>query len=292
MPAAGGAGIDVRIIGFAEVMGDIADGASSVLLFAVITIVLTLLAVRCYCQSWSVALRAGACARWSPSSGSSARSCCCATASIRIGLLVPFLIFAIGVSHGVQKISAVGDAAFAGMGSMDAARRTFRQLLVPAIVALLADLVGFVTILLIPVPVIREMAVTASIGVAIVILTDLVLLPVLVSFVHFDAGYHARVERRQPPARRACGCGSPASRARGPALRHHRRRRAARRARPVEGARNADRRHPGRGAGAAGATRATTATTTSSPRKFNIGVDVLTAIVRVARSRSASVTSS
>ena len=62
--------------------------------------------------------------------------------------------------------------------------------------ALLADLVGFVTILLIPVPVIREMAVTASIGVAIVILTDLVLLPVLVSYVHFDPGYHARVERR------------------------------------------------------------------------------------------------
>jgi uncharacterized protein len=101
------------------------------------------------------------------------------------------------VSHGVQKISAVGDAAFAGLGSMAAARRTFRQLLAPAVVALLADLVGFVTILLIPVQVIREMAVTASIGVAIVILTDLVLLPVLVSYVHFDAGYHARVARRQ-----------------------------------------------------------------------------------------------
>jgi predicted RND superfamily exporter protein len=80
---------------------------------------------------------------------------------------------------------------------MEAARRTFRQLLAPAIVALLADLVGFVTILMIPVPVIREMAITACIGVGIVILTDLVLLPVLVSYVHFDAGYRARVERRQ-----------------------------------------------------------------------------------------------
>jgi hypothetical protein len=85
---------------------------------------------------------------------------------------------------------------------MEAARRTFRGLLAPAIVALLADLVGFVTILLIPVQVIREMAITASIGVAIVILTDLVLLPVLVSYVHFDAGYHARVARRQAWLRR------------------------------------------------------------------------------------------
>ena len=114
-----------------------------------------------------------------------------------LGLLVPFLIFAIGVSHGVQKISAVTDAVVEGLTPEDAARRTFRQLLAPAVVALLADLVGFITILYIPVQVIQEMAITASIGVAIVILTDLILLPVLVSFVSFDAGYKDRVIRRQ-----------------------------------------------------------------------------------------------
>ncbi len=191
-----GHGIDVRMIGFAKVMGDIADGAASVVMFAVITLVLTLLAVRLYCQSWRVAfvpvLCSGVAVIWQLG----------ALVLLRygidpIGLLVPFLVFAIGVSHGVQKISAVSDAAFAGLGSMEAARRTFRQLLAPAVIALLADLVGFVTILMIPVQVIREMAITASIGVAIVILTDLVLLPVLVSYVHFDAGYRGRVERRQ-----------------------------------------------------------------------------------------------
>ena len=190
-----GHGIDVRMIGFAKVMGDIADGADSVVLFAVITLVLTLLAVRLYCQSWRVAFVPVLCSAvaviWQLG----------ALVLLRygidpVGLLVPFLVFAIGVSHGVQKISAVGDAAFAGLGSMERARRTFRQLLAPAVVALLADLVGFVTILMIPVPVIREMAITASIGVAIVILTDLVLLPVLVSYVRFDAGYRARVQRR------------------------------------------------------------------------------------------------
>jgi hypothetical protein len=191
-----GHGIDVHIIGFAKVVGDIADGATSVLMFAVITVVLTLFAVRVYSQSWRVAFVPVLCSViaviWQLG----------ALVLLRygidpIGLLVPFLIFAIGVSHGVQKISAVSDGAFAGLSSMEAARRTFRQLLAPAIVALLADLVGFVTILLIPVQVIREMAITASIGVAIVILTDLVLLPVLVSYVHFDAGYHDRVARRQ-----------------------------------------------------------------------------------------------
>jgi predicted RND superfamily exporter protein len=190
------AGIDVRMIGFAKVMGDIADGAGSVVMFAVTTLLLTLVAVRVYCQSWRVAFVPVLC------------SCVAVLWQLGalvllhygidpIGLLVPFLIFAIGVSHGVQKISAVSDAAFAGLDSMEAARRTFRQLLAPAVIALLADLVGFVTILMIPVQVIREMAITASMGVAIVILTDLVLLPVLVSYVHFDAGYQDRVGKRQ-----------------------------------------------------------------------------------------------
>ena len=191
-----GHGIDVHIIGFAKVMGDIADGAAAVVLFAVITLVLTLLAVWIYCQSWRVAFIPVLCSVvaviWQLGTLVLLRY-----GIDPIGLLVPFLIFAIGVSHGVQKISAVSDGAFAGLSSMEAARRTFRQLLAPAIVALLADLVGFVTILLIPVEVIREMAITASIGVAIVILTDLILLPVLVSYVHFDAGFHDRVARRQ-----------------------------------------------------------------------------------------------
>jgi len=191
-----GHGIDVRMIGFAKVVGDIADGAASVVMFAGITLVLTLLAVRLYCQSWRIACVPVLCSVvaviWQLGSLVVLRY-----GIDPIGLLVPFLIFAIGVSHGVQKISAAADAALAGLDSEAAARRVFRQLLMPAVVALLADLVGFVTILLIPVQVIREMAITASIGVAIVILTDLVLLPVLVSYVHFDPGYRGRVERRQ-----------------------------------------------------------------------------------------------
>ena len=189
-------GVEVHIIGFAKVMGDIADGALSVVLFAAITLVLTLLAVWLYCQSFRVALVPVGCSViavvWQLGT-----LVLLGYGIDPLGLLVPFLIFAIGVSHGVQKISAVSDAALAGLGSMEAARRTFRQLLMPAIIALLADLVGFVTILMIPVQVIREMAITASIGVAIVILTDLVLLPVLVSFVVFDRRYHERVARRQ-----------------------------------------------------------------------------------------------
>jgi uncharacterized protein len=192
----GGSGVDVHMIGFAKVVGDIADGAMSVITFAIVTILLTLLAVWYYVQSLKVAVVPIVCSivavLWQLGT-----LVLLGYGIDPLGLLVPFLIFAIGVSHGVQKISAVKEAAVAGVGSMDAARQTFRQLLMPAIIALLADLVGFVTILLIPVQVVQEMAVTASIGVAIVILTDLVLLPVLVSWVKWDDQYKARVEARQ-----------------------------------------------------------------------------------------------
>ncbi|HET9206481.1 MAG TPA: MMPL family transporter, partial [Burkholderiaceae bacterium] len=191
-----GSGVDVHMIGFAKVVGDIADGAMSVIVFAIATILLTLLAVWYYVQSLKVAVVPIACSivavTWQLGT-----LVLLGYGIDPLGLLVPFLIFAIGVSHGVQKISAVKEAAVAGLGSMDAARQTFRQLLMPAIIALLADLVGFITILLIPVQVVQEMAITASIGVAIVILTDLILLPVLVSWVTWDDQYKSRVEIRQ-----------------------------------------------------------------------------------------------
>ena len=190
------ASIEVHMIGFAKVVHDIAQGAVAVVLFAVATLFLTLLSVWLYCQSFRVALVPVVCSLiaviWQLGT-----LVVLGYGIDPLGLLVPFLIFAIGVSHGVQKISAVTDAVMEGLDPVAAARRTFRQLLAPAIVALLADLVGFITILYIPVQVIQEMAVTASIGVAIVILTDLVLLPVLVSYVKFDSGYRDRVARRQ-----------------------------------------------------------------------------------------------
>ncbi len=191
-----GSSIGVHMIGFAKVVGDIAAGAMSVIVFAIVTILLTLLAVWYYVQSLKVALVPIVCSLiavvWQLGT-----LVALGYGIDPLGLLVPFLIFAIGVSHGVQKISAVKEAAVAGSSSMDAARQTFRQLLMPAIIALIADLVGFITILLIPVQVVQEMAITASIGVAIVILTDLILLPVLVSWVTWDDRYKSRVEIRQ-----------------------------------------------------------------------------------------------
>ncbi len=188
--------ISVHMIGFAKVVGDVADGALSVITFAIVTIGLTLLFVWVYIQSLRIALV--------PVISSLVAMVWMLGLLVilgygvdPLGILVPFIIFAIGTSHGVQKISAVSDAAMSGSDSNEAARRTFRLLFLPAIVALLANLVGFITILLIPVQVIQEMAVTASLGIGVIILTDLVLLPVLVSYVPITDRFRKRVARRQ-----------------------------------------------------------------------------------------------
>jgi len=188
--------VSVHMIGFAKVVGDVADGALSVVTFAIVTVALTLLFVWVYIQSLRIALV--------PVISSLIAMVWMLGLLVilgygvdPLGILVPFIIFAIGTSHGVQKISAVSDAALSGADCNEAARRTFRLLFLPAIVALLANLVGFITILLIPVQVIREMAVTASLGIGVIILTDLILLPVLVSYVPITPRFRERVAHRQ-----------------------------------------------------------------------------------------------
>ncbi|MBI5604580.1 MAG: MMPL family transporter [Deltaproteobacteria bacterium] len=97
-------------------------------------------------------------------------------------ILVPFLVFAIGVSHGAQKMNGIMQDVGRGTHRLVAARYTFRRLFLPGVTALSADAVGFAVLMLIDIPVIKDLALTASIGVAILIFTNLLLLPVLLSF--------------------------------------------------------------------------------------------------------------
>jgi hypothetical protein len=111
-------------------------------------------------------------------------------------ILIPFLVFAISVSHGLQMIGAVRSEVGAGLDSLTASRRSFRRLLKPGGIALLSDLAGFAAIQVIEIEMIQGMALTASLGVAAIILTHLILLPVIISFVNLDADYRQRLRKR------------------------------------------------------------------------------------------------
>ncbi|MBL1142900.1 MAG: RND family transporter [Proteobacteria bacterium] len=187
--------VDFHIIGFAKVIGDITEGAKRTLLFFAISFLITSLLVYYYSQSISIAL---------------VPICCSVIAVIwqlgmlpllgfgidPMSILVPFLIFAIGVSHGVQMISAVRVEIYLGEHGVEAARKSFRRLFVPGMVALASDCIGFITILLIKIEIIQEMAITASLGVAMIIFTNLFLLPVLASYQDSKKTYQASLNKR------------------------------------------------------------------------------------------------
>ena len=188
----------VHIIGFAKMVGDISDGARSVIKFFALTIGFTWLLLFLYSTSVKLASLTVAAALVSVVWMLGALQLM-GFGIDPMNMLTPFLIFAIAVSHGEQMINRFrGEIFFGGLeeGTVDelrasaknavepleAARLSFRMLLIPGTVALLAGCIGFGAIMVIPIDMVRELAITATVGVALTILTDLVLLPVLLSY--------------------------------------------------------------------------------------------------------------
>jgi len=187
--------IDVRIIGFAKVVGDIKEGANRIVLFFGVALLITAFLVYIYSQSVRLTVVPLVCSIFAviwelgmlPLLGFGIDP---------MGLLVPFLVFAIGVSHGVQMISGYAAEVYDGADPETASRTTFRRLLVPGGIALISDTIGFITILFIDIRIIQEMAIMASLGVACIILTNLVLLPVLISYVRPGPAYKDKLQSR------------------------------------------------------------------------------------------------
>ncbi|RKZ99377.1 MAG: RND family transporter, partial [Gammaproteobacteria bacterium] len=174
--------VNIRIVGFAKVVGDLIDGALQVIAFfglaVIITFVLLWLYSRCLRSTFSVLLF-------------SIGAVFCQLGILHLlgfginpySMLVPFLVFAIGVSHGVQIINSVIHHSVTGCGKLEASKLAFRSLYLAGITALVSDAIGFTTLMVIDIGVIRELAIAASIGVAIVIVTNLVALPILLSYI-------------------------------------------------------------------------------------------------------------
>lgn len=193
--------IRIRIVGFAKMVGDLLDGIRAILLFALLTLLLTALLLFLYSRS----------------TGATVAVLFCAVIAVawQLGLLqllgyglnafsilVPFLVFAIAVSHGVQMVNAIAVNTADGVPAKAAARLAFRQLYIPGSTALVSDAVGFLTMLLVPIQVIRDLGLAASLGVAVILLTNLVLLPVLLSYrgVGEASMSHLKGEDGNPPA--------------------------------------------------------------------------------------------
>ena len=135
---------NLHVIGFAKMVGDITAGALRVMAFFGIAFLITALFVYAYTRSIRLTAPPLACSLiavvWQLG-GLTALGFGVDPMSI----LVPFLVFAIGVSHGVQMVSSVRAEVAGGASGLDAARASFRRLLLPGAVALASDSVGFIT---------------------------------------------------------------------------------------------------------------------------------------------------
>ena len=177
----GAPGVRIHMIGFSKLVGDLIDGLAKVMAFFAIAAAIAIAIIYLYTR----------CLR------STALVVACSVVAVvwQLGLvaffgfeldpfsiLVPFLIFAIGVSHGAQKMNGIMQDIGRGTHRLVAARYTFRRLFLAGMTALLADAVGFAVLMVIDIPVIKDLALTASLGVAVLIFTNLILLPVLLSY--------------------------------------------------------------------------------------------------------------
>jgi predicted RND superfamily exporter protein len=189
--------IKFHVTGFAKIVGDLISGLQQVLIFFALAIAICTGVLFWYTRCWRSTLLVVACSLvavvWLmgilPTIGYELDP---------YSILVPFLVFAIGMSHGAQKMNGIMQDIGRGTHRLVAARYTFRRLILAGLTALLADGVGFLVLMIIDIRVIQDLAVTASIGMAALIFTNLVLLPMLLSFTGVSAKAAERSLKAEP----------------------------------------------------------------------------------------------
>lgn len=177
--------IEVNIIGFAKVVGDVEDALFSVISFFALAFLITALLLFIYSRSLKLTVVALIVALipvvWLlgilPLIGMGIDP---------MSILVPFLIFSIGISHAVQMTNAWKQEVIAGAASIDASHAAFRKLFIPGAVALTTNALGFLVIMHIDIAIVRELGVTACIGVSLMIATNKIILPIILSHLKLE----------------------------------------------------------------------------------------------------------
>lgn len=173
--------IEIHIIGVAKLIGDLSEGGKAVAVFFGIAFFITAILLygysRCLISTFTPLICSLIAVIWQLGLlvtfgyGLSAYS-----------MLVPFLVFAIGVSHGIQVVNGMAIELAEGVDTKTAARLAFRAMYIAGMAALISDGLGFLTLYIIEIEAIRELTIAACMGVLVIILTNLVLLPILMSY--------------------------------------------------------------------------------------------------------------
>jgi predicted RND superfamily exporter protein len=187
-------GVTLHIIGFAMVVGDMINSIFEILGFFLASIVITTLMLywytRCIRSTALVVTASLTAVVWQMG----------LLTLLHIDLtpysvLVPFLVFAIGMSHGAQKMNGVMQDIGRGTHRLVAARYTFRRLFLAGFVALVCDATSFAVLMVIRIGAIQQLATVATIGVALLVVTNLILIPITLSYIGVNPQAAERSQR-------------------------------------------------------------------------------------------------
>lgn len=172
----------IRIIGFAKLVGDMIDGIQEVMFFFAASALIATAIIFLYTRD----LRSTLLLVFTATLGVIWLLGMLELLGYELNpysVLVPFLIFAIGLSHGAQKMNGVMQDIGRGTHRYVAARYTFRRLFMAGLTALLTNAFSFAIMMVIDIPAIRDLALTTSIGVIILIFTKLIFIPTALSYI-------------------------------------------------------------------------------------------------------------
>ncbi|KWR83084.1 efflux RND transporter permease subunit [Cupriavidus sp. IDO] len=191
-----GTDVDVSIVGFAKLVGDVEAGIASVMAFFALAFAVTALLLWLYTRSLRITLLALVVALL-PVAWLLGLLPLLGYGIDPMSILVPFLIFSIGVSHAVQMTNAWKQEVVQGHSALDSASAAFRKLFIPGTVALLTNALGFMVIMRIQIDIVRELGITACLGVLLMIVTNKVFLPILLSYTRLEPSALARSQARR-----------------------------------------------------------------------------------------------
>jgi len=174
--------IKIHIVGFAKLTGDLIAGLKDILKFFALSTLIAGLFVYAYTRCLRSTLMLVSISLLGVLWMLGALQICGFYLD-PYSILGPFLIFAIGLSHGAQKMNGILQDIGHGTHRYVAARYTFRRLFHTGLTALLVNIIGFAVLMAIDIPVIRDLAITTSLGVTVLIFTKLILIPVVLSYI-------------------------------------------------------------------------------------------------------------
>jgi len=177
--------INLDIVGFSKLTGDVVEGLIDVIWFFLIAFIITAILLWLYCRSFKLTVVSLMVALL-PVVWLLGLLRLMGMGIDPMSILVPFLIFSIGVSHAVQMTNAWKQDVLSGSTSMEAAHSAFSSIFIPGSLALLMNALGFGVIMLIDIPIVHELGVTACLGVLLMIITNKMMLPIIISHLRLE----------------------------------------------------------------------------------------------------------